>query len=85
MRIDDNAAFGVEINTGGSKVEAFDVGTAADSDEDYVSFKLNRGIRMELVRGNDERTHCLGVAPFRGLGLQINLPIFLVSRQNPSI
>jgi len=42
LRIDNDAAFRVEVNTSGREVEAFDVGTAANGDKDYVSFELER-------------------------------------------
>jgi hypothetical protein len=42
LRIDNDAAFGIKGNTGGGEVEAFDVGTATNSDKDYVSLELER-------------------------------------------
>ena len=42
LRIDKDAAFRIEGDTGGGEVEAFNVGTAADSDENYVSFELEK-------------------------------------------
>jgi hypothetical protein len=85
LRIDNDAAFRVEGDTGGGEVEAFNVGTAANSDENYVSFKLEKSRTSESwfeILENDEETYCLSLTPFRRFSLQINLPILLVSRQN---
>ena len=82
MRIDNDAAFRVEGDTGGSEIEAFNIRTAANSNEYYVSFELEKSrTSAKLIRKNEE-TYCLSVAPFRRFSLQINLPILLVSRQN---
>ena len=40
LRVDNDTAFRVEGDTGGSEVEAFNIRTAANSDEYYVSFEL---------------------------------------------
>ena len=42
MGIDSDAAFRVEGDTGGGEVEAFNIGTTANSDENYVSIELER-------------------------------------------
>jgi hypothetical protein len=42
LRIDNDAAFRVEGDTGGSEVKAFNIRTAANSDEYYVSFELEK-------------------------------------------
>jgi hypothetical protein len=84
LRIDDDAAFRVEGDTSGGEVEAFNVGTAANSDKNYVSFELEqvKDIRELVRKKKDEGTYCLSITPFRRLSLQINLPILLFSRQN---
>ena len=47
MRIDNDAAFKVERGTGGPgvEVEAFNVGAAANGDENNVSYELEKSWR----------------------------------------
>jgi hypothetical protein len=45
LRIDNDAAFRVEGDTSGLEVEAFNVGMAANSDQNYVSFELEKSWR----------------------------------------
>ena len=83
LRIDNDAAFGVNVDTGGSEVKAFDIRTAANSDENYVSFELEKSrTSTSRLQKKIEETYCFSVTSFRRFSLQINLPILLVSRQN---
>jgi hypothetical protein len=42
LRIDNDAAFRVEGDTSGGEVEAFNIRTAANRDENYISFELEK-------------------------------------------
>ena len=78
----------VNRDTGGVKVESFNIGTMTNSDKDYISFKLE-GLKtlkwVWLVQGNEERMYCLSGTSLCRLSLQINIPFLLVSRQNLGI
>jgi len=43
LGIYDDPAFRIEGDASGGEVEAFNVGTATNSDEDDISFELERG------------------------------------------
>ena len=42
LRIDNDAAFRIKGDTGGSEIEAFNIRTASNSDEYYISFELEK-------------------------------------------
>ena len=67
LRINNDAAFRVEVDTGGSEVEAFNVWTTANSDENYVSFELEKSrISGSWFEKKDEKRTVSALPPIAG-------------------